>query len=118
VGWYALVVAMAVFNTVLGEELLFRGVLLTRMRGAFGPGDWIANGILFACHHPHMPWAIPSALLDTLFIRDRRGATAAPGSGSRCTAHRRRPSRWRRSSWCCDGLLASSRYAARAAGRA
>src|SRR5574338_690881 len=59
---------MAVFNTVLGEELLFRGLLLPRMRGVFGRGDWVANGVLFAAYHVHMPWAIPKALLDTLAL--------------------------------------------------
>ncbi len=63
-GWFALVVAMAVFNTVLGEELLFRGLLLPRMQGAFGRGDWVANGVLFAAYHLHMPWAIPANLVD------------------------------------------------------
>lgn len=33
-GWFAVVVVLAVFNTVLGEELLFRGLLLPRMLGA------------------------------------------------------------------------------------
>ena len=33
-GWYAVVVVLAVFNTVLGEELLFRGLLLPRMKDA------------------------------------------------------------------------------------
>lgn len=55
---------MAVFNTVLGEELLFRGLLLPRMQGAFGRGDWVANGVLFAAYHLHMPWAIPVTLVD------------------------------------------------------
>ena len=50
---------MFVFNTVLGEELLFRGLLLPRMHGAFGDGDWVANGVLFAAYHLHVPWAIP-----------------------------------------------------------
>src|SRR5262249_12020069 len=31
-GWFAIVAALAVFNTVLGEELLFRGYLLPRMQ--------------------------------------------------------------------------------------
>jgi len=35
-GWFAVIVVLAVFNTVLGEELLFRGLLLPRMRGVFG----------------------------------------------------------------------------------
>jgi len=63
-GWYALIVVLAVFNTVLGEELLFRGLLLPRMQGAFGRWDWVANGILFAGYHLHEPWLIPSSLVD------------------------------------------------------
>ena len=66
--WFALIVVMAVFNTVLGEELLFRGLLLPRMRGAFGRADWLANGLLFAVYHLHMPWVIPKALLDTVAL--------------------------------------------------
>ncbi len=67
-GWYAVVVVLAVFNTVLGEELLFRGLLLPRMQGVFGRRDWIANGVLFALYHLHVPWVIPSTLVDGIFI--------------------------------------------------
>ena len=67
-GWYALLLTMFVFNTVLGEELLFRGVLLPRMNGVFGRRDWLANGVLFAAYHLHVPWAIPSTLLDTFIV--------------------------------------------------
>jgi CAAX protease family protein len=63
-GWFAVVVVFAVFNTVLGEELLFRGLLLPRMQDAFGRGDWVANGVLFAAYHLHEPWVMPSTLLD------------------------------------------------------
>jgi len=66
--WFGVLCVSFVFNTVLGEELLFRGFLLPRMNGAFGRGDWVANGLLFAAYHLHMPWAIPTALLDTLII--------------------------------------------------
>jgi membrane protease YdiL (CAAX protease family) len=66
--WLCVVVILALFNTVLGEELLFRGLLLPRMHGAFGRWDWIANGVLFAAYHLHMPWVIPTALVDTLAI--------------------------------------------------
>jgi uncharacterized protein len=60
---------MFVFNTVLGEELLFRGLLLPRMKGAFGRRDWLANGVLFAAYHVHVPWGIPAALVvDTFAI--------------------------------------------------
>jgi membrane protease YdiL (CAAX protease family) len=67
-GWFALIAVLAVFNTVLGEELLFRGLLLPRMNGVFGRGDWLANGVLFAVYHLHMPWAIPGALVDALAL--------------------------------------------------
>jgi membrane protease YdiL (CAAX protease family) len=67
-GWFALLAAMFVFNTVLGEELLFRGFLLPRMNGAFGKRDWLANGVLFAVYHLHVPWVIPAGLLDTFII--------------------------------------------------
>lgn len=51
----ALIVVNALFNTVLGEELLFRGLLLPRMAGVFGRWDWLANGVLFGCCHLHQP---------------------------------------------------------------
>jgi membrane protease YdiL (CAAX protease family) len=66
--WFGIVVVMAVFNTILGEELLFRGLLLPRMRGVFGRWDWLANGVLFAAYHLHVPWVIPTALLDTFAL--------------------------------------------------
>ena len=67
-GWFALIVLLQIFNTVLGEELLWRGLLLPRMNGAFGRGDWVANGVLFAAYHLHVPWVIPATLLDTFII--------------------------------------------------
>ena len=67
-GWYGLLLALFLFNTVLGEELLFRGFLLPRMNGAFGRRDWVANGLLFAGYHLHMPWVIPATLLDTFIL--------------------------------------------------
>jgi CAAX protease family protein len=67
-GWFAVIVVLAVFNTVLGEELLFRGLLLPRMRGVFGRGDFVANGVLFAVYHLHIPWAIPTALVDIVAL--------------------------------------------------
>ena len=62
------IVLFAAFNTVLGEELLFRGLLLPRMRGVFGRYDWVANGVLFACYHLHTPWVIPTALINVFAI--------------------------------------------------
>ena len=65
--WFAVLTTLVLFNTVLGEELLFRGLLLPRMQ-AFGRGDWIVNGVLFAVYHRPMPWAIPTVLLDSLAV--------------------------------------------------
>jgi membrane protease YdiL (CAAX protease family) len=67
-GWYALILVWFVFNTVLGEELLFRGFLLPRMNAIFGRKDWLANGLLFGAYHLHVPWVIPATLLDTFII--------------------------------------------------
>ena len=67
-GWYAILLLSFLFNTVLGEELLFRGFLLPRMNAAFGRGDWLANGLLFAAYHLHVPWVIPATLVDTFII--------------------------------------------------
>ena len=66
-GWFSLILVWFVFNTVLGEELLFRGLLLPRMNRAFGRRDWAANGVLFAAYHVHVPWAIPATLLVDTF---------------------------------------------------
>ena len=67
-GWFAILLAMFTFNTVLGEELLFRGYLLPRMNGVFGRRDWLANGVLFAAYHLHRPWVIPGTLLDSFIV--------------------------------------------------
>lgn len=64
----ALFVGSAIFNTVLGEELLFRGLLLPRMAGVFGRWDWLANGLLFGCYHLHQPWGIPASILSGMFL--------------------------------------------------
>jgi membrane protease YdiL (CAAX protease family) len=67
-GWWVVVTVLVVFNTVLGEELLFRGLLLPRMQGVFGRGDWVANGALFALYHLHQPWSIPNTLVEGIFL--------------------------------------------------
>ena len=67
-GWYGLLMALFLFNTVLGEELLFRGFLLPRMRGVFGRRDWVANGVLFTVYHLHVPWVIPTTLVEGILL--------------------------------------------------
>lgn len=66
--WFGVVAVMLMFNTVLGEELLFRGLLLPRMNRAFGRADWLINGALFAVYHLHTPWVIPAAVLDAFWF--------------------------------------------------
>ncbi len=61
--FFGLFIVLAVFNTVLGEEFLFRGVLLPKMSGVFGKWDWLANGFLFGAYHLHQPWGIPGGIL-------------------------------------------------------
>jgi membrane protease YdiL (CAAX protease family) len=64
--FFALFVVQAAFNTILGEEFLFRGVLLPQMEGVFGRFSWAANGVLFGLYHVHQPWGIPNSVLTGL----------------------------------------------------
>jgi membrane protease YdiL (CAAX protease family) len=61
-------VVSALFNTVLGEEFLFRGVLLPKMNGMFGRWDWVANGVLFGIYHLHQPWGILTSIIGGVFL--------------------------------------------------
>lgn len=63
--WWLLGVAAVslTFNYLLGEELIFRGILLPKMNGAFGNWDWFANHILFSAYHLHFFWTTPTRLL-------------------------------------------------------
>jgi len=61
--FFALFVIVSLFNNFLSEEFLFRGVLLPRMKGVFGRGDWVANGVIFGAYHLQMPWTIPVNIL-------------------------------------------------------
>ncbi len=67
--WYVLGIALVscLFNYLLGEELFFRGVLLPKMRGAFGKWDWAMNGVLFAAYHLHKISEIPLFIVGSLF---------------------------------------------------
>ena len=65
---FALFIFQALFNTVLGEELLFRGLLLPRMAGVFGKWDWVMNGLLFGLYHLHKPWIILSAAIEAIVL--------------------------------------------------
>jgi uncharacterized protein len=60
--FFALFLVQAIFNTILREGFLFRGVLLPRMEGVFGRWSWVANSVLFGLYHVHVPWVIPNAV--------------------------------------------------------
>jgi membrane protease YdiL (CAAX protease family) len=65
--WFlGLIAVMSLFNTVLGEEFLFRGALLPKMEGVFGRWDWVANGLLHALYHLHQPWGILGSAITCL----------------------------------------------------
>lgn len=68
--WWLLPIALvsSVFNYLLGEELLWRGVLLPKMRGTFGRWDWLANALLFTFYHLHKPWTWPSSFIGNALI--------------------------------------------------
>ena len=67
--WFlALFVIQAIFNTILGEEFLFRGVLQPKMEGVFGKWSWLANGVLHGFYHVHQPWSIPGAVISCAFL--------------------------------------------------
>lgn len=66
--WWLLGIAAAscLFNYVLGEALLFHGVLLPKMRGAFGQRAWAANAILFGLYHVHLAGQAPSIIVSNI----------------------------------------------------
>jgi membrane protease YdiL (CAAX protease family) len=68
--WNLLVLfaVLAVFNTFLGEEFVFRGVLLPKMERVFGKWDWVANGVIFGSYHLQQPWMIPGSVLAGLLF--------------------------------------------------
>ena len=66
--WFlGLFLLLTVFNVFLGEEFIFRGVLLPKMEGAFGKWDWVVNGALMGAYHWHQPWGIPGNILTSIF---------------------------------------------------
>ncbi len=78
-GFLGLFFINALFNTVLGEEFLFRGVLLPKMEGVFGKWDWVANGVLMGAYHFHQPWGILGGIISGAFL------FALPSKRFRCT---------------------------------
>lgn len=63
--WWLLGLVMVTlpFNYLLGEEFIFRGILLPKMKGVFGKWDWFFNGVFFAFYHLHKPHGILNQIL-------------------------------------------------------
>ena len=66
--FFGLFVVFAVFNSILGEEFLFRGVLLPKMEGVFGRWSWVASGVLHGFWHVHQPWGILETVISSVFL--------------------------------------------------
>lgn len=68
--WIILVLTLITipFNYLLGEEFLFRGILLPKMNGVFGRWDWFFNGVFFAFYHLHKPLGILSQVIFSGFL--------------------------------------------------
>lgn len=63
-----LFIITSVFNYFLGEEFMYRGILLPKMNGVFGKWDWFFNGILFGLYHLHKPQIILSTAVYFGFV--------------------------------------------------
>jgi membrane protease YdiL (CAAX protease family) len=82
-GWFVLVAVAWMANMLIAEELLFRGVLLPKMKGAFGRMDGIINGLFYGLYYLAAPLQIPfrwitgsaAALLAGRFQDNRRALT-------------------------------------------
>lgn len=67
-GLIPLVLLGWIYSSLFAEELFFRGVLLPRMRGVFGRGDWAANALLYAFYSLFQYWMIPIRFLEGLIL--------------------------------------------------
>jgi membrane protease YdiL (CAAX protease family) len=61
--WGFFLAILLVSLLTVSEEVIFRGVLLPKMKSVFGRGDWIVNGFLFAFYHLDKPWKWPGLFM-------------------------------------------------------
>ncbi len=57
----ALFLLTGVIN-ILGEDLLYRGVLIPKLDGLFGRWAWLAGGLAFALKHVYVWWRVQEVL--------------------------------------------------------
>ena len=60
---FALLIAVTFLSPVI-EELLFRGLLLPRMRAVLGRADVVASSAAYTLYHLHQPWSMPASFID------------------------------------------------------
>jgi membrane protease YdiL (CAAX protease family) len=60
---FGLLVAVTFLSPIV-EELLFRGLLLPRMRAVFGRADIVASSAAYTLYHLHQPWSMPASFID------------------------------------------------------
>jgi membrane protease YdiL (CAAX protease family) len=60
---FALLIGVAFLSPII-EELLFRGLLLPRMRAVFGRADIVASSAAYTLYHLHQPWSMPRSFID------------------------------------------------------
>jgi membrane protease YdiL (CAAX protease family) len=58
-GWLIAAFLIWGMNMFLAEEGFFRGLLLPRMRGAFGGADWLVDAVLYGLYYLATPLVIP-----------------------------------------------------------
>ena len=68
--WWLIILALITWllSAFLGEELLFRGILLPRMNQVFGKWDWVTNAFFASFYYIYQPWMVPFQLIVSLFI--------------------------------------------------
>lgn len=68
--WWILGLMLAVWipSALLAEEFFFRGILLPKMRCAFGKLDWLINAMLYGLYFLYQPLMIPFQFIKALVI--------------------------------------------------
>ncbi len=61
-----LALVSALFNYLLGEYLLFHGVLLPRMVASYGRWAWLVNAVVFGLYHIHVAFRMPSVIVSNI----------------------------------------------------
>src|SRR3954465_9009519 len=88
-GWWAVVVVLAIFNTVLGEELLFRGLLCPECRASLESTTGSPTGCYSRSTTCTSRGAFPTpSSTDPSFSPTPRGGSRARGWGSSCPRFR------------------------------